>query len=185
MEALLVATVIVAIAEMGDKTQLLALLLICRYQQTWPIIWGIVVATLANHFLAALAGVWIGASVPDDWLRWGLGIGFIVMAAWVLIPDGEDELPAASKHGVFWTTTVLFFLVEMGDKTQVATAALAATFDSLVLVVIGSTIGMVLANAPVVWLGQRFACHLPLRLLRALAALLFFALGLGVLLAWV
>ena len=185
MEALLVSTVIVAIAEMGDKTQLLALLLICRYQQVWPIIWGIVVATLANHFLAALAGVWIGASVPDEWLRWGLGLGFIVMAAWVLVPDSEDELPAPSKHGVFWTTTVLFFLVEMGDKTQVATGALAATFDNLILVVIGSTIGMVLANAPVVWLGQRFACHLPLRLLRALAALLFFALGLGVLLAWV
>jgi putative Ca2+/H+ antiporter (TMEM165/GDT1 family) len=185
MEALLVSTVIVTTAEMGDKTQLLALLLICRYQQVWPILWGILVATLANHFLAALAGVWIGTSVPEDWLRWGLGIGFILMAAWVLIPDGEDDLPAASRHSVFWTTTMLFFLVEIGDKTQVATGGLAATFDSLAIIVLGSTIGMVLANAPVVWLGQRFACHLPLRTLRALAALLFFALGIGVLLTWV
>ncbi|MFN4262209.1 MAG: TMEM165/GDT1 family protein [Thioalkalivibrionaceae bacterium] len=168
----------VTLAEIGDKTQLLALLLVCRYQKPWPILLGIFVATVANHALAASAGILIAHWIPEFWLTLMLGVGFLAMAAWILVPDQEDELKERSGGNVFWITTVLFFIVEMGDKTQIATAALAATFDALLIVTFASTLGMLLANAPVLWLGAQFACNLPLRWIRGLSAALFAVIGL-------
>lgn len=183
MEALLVSIGIVALAEIGDKTQLLTLVLAARYKKPWPIIAGIFVATLLNHAIAGALGAWLMAVMGPDAMRWILGISFMAMALWMLIPDKLDDDAGASKKvgGVFLTTTILFFLVEIGDKTQVATVALAARFDSLVAVVMGTTIGMLLANAPVAVFGEGLAKRLPVRAVHIVTALIFAALGLGVL----
>jgi putative Ca2+/H+ antiporter (TMEM165/GDT1 family) len=175
MEAFFVSTAVVAVAEIGDKTQLLALMLAARYRKPLPIILGILCATLANHALAA----WVG---PET-MRWVLGVAFIVMAGWCLIPDKADEGPqTARRAGAFLATLVAFFIVEIGDKTQIATVALAARFQSLIAVTAGTTLGMLLANAPVVLFGGAIAKRLPLRIVRIVAALLFVALGLAAIL---
>jgi Ca2+/H+ antiporter, TMEM165/GDT1 family len=184
MEALLVSTGVVALAEIGDKTQFLALLLVTRFRAPWPVIAGIFIATLANHALASAVGAWIVRYVGPDAMRWVLGISFLLMAAWTLIPDSApDEKSAAPRYGVFLATVVAFFLVEMGDKTQIATVTLAAQFQSIFWVVLGTTLGMMLANVPVVFAGEALIRRVPLRLVRAIAAASFVALGLYVLLA--
>lgn len=184
MEAFLISTGIVVLAEMGDKTQLLALLLVLRFRQPWPIVLGIFVATLANHSLAGAVGAWITTVLGPDVLRWVLGGSFIAMALWMVIPDKIDneDTGKAPRFGVFGTTVIAFFLAEMGDKTQVATVMLAAQYSSTVWVVAGTTLGMMLADAPVVWLGERMTRLLPLRVVRLASALVFFGLGLFALL---
>ena len=179
MEAFVISTGIVALAEMGDKTQLLALLLAARFKKPWPIVWGILVATVLNHALAGALGAWLTTVLAPQTLRWILAASFIVMAVWMLIPDKLDvQAPkSASSLGVFGTTTALFFLAEMGDKTQIATVMLAARFNAYVAVVMGTTLGMMLANAPVVWLGERVTRWMPLRAVRVASALVFLALG--------
>jgi putative Ca2+/H+ antiporter (TMEM165/GDT1 family) len=180
MEAFFVSAAVVAVAEIGDKTQLLALMLAARYRKPVPIILGILLATLANHALAAWVGAEVAAWVGANTMRWILGTVFIVMAGWCLIPDKADDGPQAARQaGAFLATLVAFFIVEIGDKTQIATVALAARFNSLVLVTAGTTIGMLLANAPVVLFGDAIAKRLPLKIVRAVAALLFLALGLA------
>ncbi len=184
MEALLVSTGVVALAELGDKTQLLALLLAARFRAPWPIVLGIFVATLANHALASAVGAWLMKLLGPDAMRWILGVSFLLMAAWTLIPDSApEESSAPPRHGVFLATLVAFFLVEMGDKTQIATVALAAQFQSIVWVVIGTTIGMLLANVPVVFAGEALLRRVPMKVIRYVAAAGFAALGLYALLA--
>jgi len=179
MEAFLISTGLVALAEIGDKTQLLALLLAARFRQPWPIVWGILVATVANHALAGWLGLLVAQWLTDDVLRWVLGIGFLAMAVWMLIPDQlDDDTPdTQGRWGVFGTTCVVFFLAEMGDKTQIATVALAAQFNAWLAVVAGTTLGMMIANAPAVWLGDRMAHRLPVRAIHAVAAVVLLALG--------
>ena len=179
MEAFFVSTAIVALAEMGDKTQLLALVLAARFRKPWPIVLGILVATLANHGLAGALGAWVTTVVGPQVLRWILGVSFIAMAVWMLIPDKLDEGDAdgAPRWGVFGTTLVAFFLAEMGDKTQIATVMLAAQYPHFLLVVIGTTLGMLIANVPVVLAGNFAADRLPLTLIRRLAALAFAVLA--------
>ena len=178
MEALLVSTGIVAIAEIGDKTQLLSLVLAARYRRPLPIFLGILLATLLNHGLAGALGAWIRSLLAPETLRWILALSFFAMAAWALRPDKPDERePIAARYGVFAVTLVAFFLVEIGDKTQVATIALAARYDALVTVVLGTTAGMLLANAPVVLLADRVAAKVPYRLVRFFAAVLFALTG--------
>ncbi len=187
MDAFLVSTGVVAIAEIGDKTQLLALLLATKYRKPLPIILGILVATLANHAGAAAIGAWISHMAGPDIMRWVLGVGFIVMGLWTLIPDKVDEDEAGPKRagmGVFWTTLIAFFLVEMGDKTQIATVALSANYNNLLLVTAGTTFGMMLANVPAVLLGDVAAKKLPLGLVRAVAASIFIILGVVALMNW-
>jgi putative Ca2+/H+ antiporter (TMEM165/GDT1 family) len=185
MEALLVSTGVVALAEIGDKTQLLALVLAARFRRPLPIILGILVATLANHALAGAAGAWIASLVGPVAMRWILGLSFIAMAAWTLVPDEyEESQEAPSRFGVFGTTLVAFFLVEMGDKTQIATVALAARYGALASVVAGTTLGMMLANVPAVLLGEVAARKLPMRLVHGIAAAIFLALGVSVLLGF-
>ncbi|CAM5436620.1 GDT1 family protein OS=Sphingobium scionense OX=1404341 GN=GGQ90_002750 PE=3 SV=1 [Sphingobium scionense] len=181
MEAFLTSTALVALAEMGDKTQLLAMLLATRFRKPVPVILGIFVATIANHFLAALVGHSIAGVLTRPWFRYAVAGSFIAMALWTLVPDKIDEdapLKAPSKAGVFVTTLVAFFLVEMGDKTQVATVALGAQFDNLLAVTAGTTCGMMLANVPAVLFGEALAKRVPMRALQIGAALLFLLLGL-------
>ncbi len=184
MEAFLISTGIVALAEMGDKTQLLALLLAARFKKPWPIVWGILVATVLNHAVACALGAWVTTLLSPQTLRWILGASFIAMAVWMLIPDkldsGADKAPL--RYGVFGTTLVLFFFAEMGDKTQIATVMLAARFDAYLAVVAGTTLGMMLANVPVVWLGERMTRLVPLRVVHIVSALIFLGLGLFALL---
>lgn len=165
---------------MGDKTQLLALILAARFKKTWPIVWGILVATIANHALAGGVGAWVNSALGPDVLRWVLGGSFIAMAVWMLIPDklDDDDNAAPPRFGVFGTTVVAFFLAEMGDKTQVATVMLAAKYQAYYWVIAGTTLGMMLANAPVVWLGERMTRLVPLRLVHIVSALIFMGLGL-------
>jgi putative Ca2+/H+ antiporter (TMEM165/GDT1 family) len=179
MEAFLVSTGIVALAEMGDKTQLLALILAVRFRKPWPIVLGILVATLANHGLAGAVGAWVTTVLGPEVLRWVLGGSFIAMAVWMLIPDkmDDDDTGNAPKFGVFGTTVIAFFLAEMGDKTQIATVMLAAQYHAYFWVVAGTTLGMMLANAPVVWLGERMTRLVPLRIVHMVSALVFFGLG--------
>jgi len=187
MEAFLVATGVVALAEMGDKTQLLALLLAARFRRPWPIVAGIFVSTIINHALAGAVGNWITQWLGPEVLRWILGGSFIAMAIWMLIPDklDDDDAPAASHFGVFGTTVVAFFLAEMGDKTQIATVMLAARFtDAYAWVVAGTTLGMMLANAPVVWLGDRIVKRVPIKLVHSISALIFLGLGVFALVGW-
>lgn len=178
MEALLVSTGLVTLAEIGDKTQLLSLLLAARYRRPVPIIVGILVATAANHALAAAVGSWITSAVGPQTLRWVLGLSFIAMAAWMAVPDRIDGVAGgAERLGVLGTTLVAFFLAEMGDKTQVATVALAAKYASYAAVVTGTTVGMMIANVPAVLLGERVARRVPVRLVRLVAAAIFAAMG--------
>jgi putative Ca2+/H+ antiporter (TMEM165/GDT1 family) len=180
MEAFFVSTAIVALAEMGDKTQLLALVLAARFRKPWPIVLGILVATLANHGLAGAVGAWVTTVVGPQELRWILGASFIAMAVWMLIPDKLDEGDAdgTPRWGVFGTTLVAFFLAEMGDKTQIATVMLAAQYNAYLWVVAGTTLGMMLANAPVVWLGDRITRLVPIRIVHIVSAVIFVVLGL-------
>ncbi|MDF0604279.1 TMEM165/GDT1 family protein [Neisseriaceae bacterium TC5R-5] len=179
MEAFLVSTGIVALAEIGDKTQLLALLLASRYKKPIPIIMGIFAATLLNHFAAAMVGQWLMNQVGVDIMRWILGGSFIIMAIWMMIPDKlDDNNRLLERFGVFGTTCIAFFLAEMGDKTQIATVALSARFpEALIAVVAGTTLGMMLANVPAVLLGEVAAKKLPQKLVHSVAALLFIGLG--------
>lgn len=179
MEAFLLSTGIVALAEMGDKTQLLSLVLAARFRKPWPIVAGILVATLLNHALAGAAGAWIMAAVGPVVMRWVLGLSFIAMAVWMLIPDklDADEVKASRGLGVFVATTWAFFLAEMGDKTQIATIALGAQYEPLFAVVIGTTLGMMIANAPVVFFGDAITRRVPIKAVHAVAALIFAALG--------
>jgi putative Ca2+/H+ antiporter (TMEM165/GDT1 family) len=183
LEALLVSTGVVAVAEIGDKTQLLALLLVTRFRAPWPIVAGIFVATIFNHALAGVVGTWLVQLAGPDTLRWILGISFLLMAGWALIPDSApEESSRPPRYGVFIATLIAFFLVEMGDKTQVATVALAAQFQSLAAVVVGTTLGMLIANVPVVFAGEALIRRVPLKTVRWLAAASFALLGLFVLL---
>jgi putative Ca2+/H+ antiporter (TMEM165/GDT1 family) len=179
MEAFLVSTLVVAVAEIGDKTQLLAIILATRFKKPIPIILGILVATLANHALAALAGSLVSDFFDGTWFRWAIAISFIAMAAWALIPDKADDEAAGGKarHGVFLTTLVAFFLVEMGDKTQIATVALGARFHNVLTVAAGTTLGMMLANVPAVYFGEAVTRIVPLKYVRLGAALIFLGLG--------
>jgi putative Ca2+/H+ antiporter (TMEM165/GDT1 family) len=181
MEALWISTLAVAVAEIGDKTQLLALVLAARYRKPWPIIAGILVATLANHALAGWLGALITGWVSPQVLRWAVVLSFLAVAAWALVPDKLDEGEVkATRFGAFVATLVAFFIVEIGDKTQVATVVLAAQYSPLWQVVAGTTLGMAIANVPVVLLGAKFAARLPLKAARYAAAALFAALGLWV-----
>jgi putative Ca2+/H+ antiporter (TMEM165/GDT1 family) len=183
MEALFVSTGVVALAEMGDKTQLLSLLLASRFRRPVPILFGILIATLFNHAFAGAVGTWVTHTVGESTMRVVLGCSFIAMAVWMLIPDKAPLGKAApSRFGVFATSLIAFFLIEMGDKTQIATVALAAQYDALYSVVAGTTIGMMVANIPAVLLGERAMKVLPVRPLQTLAALIFAALGIVALL---
>ena len=186
MEAFLLSIGIVALAEMGDKTQLLALLLAARFRKPWPIVLGIFVSTIANHAMAGALGAWITTQLSPQVLRWILAASFIAMAGWMLIPDKLDDEAQRSppRFGVFGTTVVLFFLAEMGDKTQIATVMLAAKYNNYFAVVAGTTMGMMLADAPVVWLGERVTRLLPIRVVHITSALIFAALGLLALLVY-
>jgi putative Ca2+/H+ antiporter (TMEM165/GDT1 family) len=179
MEALLISTGVVALAEIGDKTQLLAFLLAARFRKPLPIILGILAATILNHGLAGAVGAWIGASVDPDWLRWILAASFFGMAIWTLIPDKieEEETQIARRFGVFGATFVTFFLAEMGDKTQIATVALTVHYLSPVMVVIGTTLGMLIADVPAVYIGDRLAHRIPMLAVHIVAALIFAAFG--------
>ena len=182
MDALLVSTAIVALAEIGDKTQLLAFILAARFRRPWPIVLGILVATLANHAFAAAVGTWLTTLMGPHTLRWVLGLSFIAMAVWTLIPDKFDEYEAMRPRlGVFGATLVAFFLAEMGDKTQIATVALAAQYQALVAVVAGTTLGMMIANVPAVLLGDRIATRMPVKLVHGIAAAIFLGLGIATL----
>lgn len=184
MESLLVPTAVVALAEIGDKTQLLAFLLAARFKKPLPIVLGILTATLVNHGLAGALGAWITSALDPAALRWVLGLSFLAMAAWTLVPDKieEEETRIAGRLGVFGATLVTFFLAEMGDKTQVATVAMAAHYASPLLVVIGTTAGMLIADVPAVFLGDKLADRIPMRLVHSVAAALFALLGIATLL---
>ncbi len=183
MEAFLVSTGVVALAEIGDKTQLLAFILAAKLRRPLPIVLGILVATLANHAFAGALGAWITSVLGPETLRWVLGLSFIGMAIWTLIPDKFDESDAKlARFGVFGTTLVAFFLVEMGDKTQIATVALAAQYHAFFTVVAGTTLGMMIANVPAVLLGDRIAHRMPIRLVHGIAAAIFLVLGIATLL---
>lgn len=180
MEAFFFSTLVVALAEMGDKTQLLALVLAARFRRPWPIVWGILLATVLNHALAGAVGAWVVQWLGPDAMRWVLGLSFIAMAVWMLVPDKLDDEDGVREHpgwGVLMTTTVAFFLAEMGDKTQVATVMLAAQYQAFFWVVAGTTLGMLLANAPVVWLGHKLVRRVPLRLVHGISAAIFAVLG--------
>lgn len=183
MEAFLISTGVVAFAEIGDKTQLLAFLLAAKFRRPVPIVLGILVATLANHALAAAVGAWIASTLGPETMRWILGVSFLVMAAWTLVPDKLDDDDAkVGRYGVFLATLVAFFIAEMGDKTQIATVALAARFESVLAVVTGTTLGMMIANVPAVYFGERIAGRIPVRLVHGIAAFIFAVLGVATLL---
>jgi len=179
MEAFLVSTGVVALGEMGDKTQLLAMLLAVKFRKPVPIVLGILVATLANHATAGLVGAWAAQALGADVLRWVIGVSFIAMAGWMLVPDklDDDVTGTAPRFGVFGTTLIAFFLAEMGDKTQIATVALAARYQDLVAVVAGTTLGMLIADVPAVFIGDKLARKVPMRLVHGVAAAIFAVLG--------
>ncbi|MCK0509406.1 TMEM165/GDT1 family protein [Aromatoleum anaerobium] len=181
-EAFLMSSGIVALAEIGDKTQLLAFMLAARFRRPWPIVAGILIATVANHAFAGAVGTWVTTLLGPDLLRGVLGASFLAMAAWILVPDKlDDEDLATPKFGVLATTIVAFFLAEMGDKTQIATVALAAQYGAFAAVVAGTTFGMMVANVPAVVAGDRIANRLPIRLIHGIAAALFALLGVAAL----
>ena len=184
MEALFISTGVVALAEIGDKTQLLAFLLAARFKKPVPIILGILLATIVNHGLAGAVGAWITQNVSPEILRWVLGLSFLGMAVWTLIPDKieEEETQIAKRFGVFGATLVTFFLAEMGDKTQIATVAMAAHYSQAVLVVVGTTLGMLIADVPAVFVGDKLAARIPMRLVHGIAAAVFALLGVATLL---
>ena len=184
MESLFVSTGVVALAEIGDKTQLLAFILAARFKKPVPIILGILAATLVNHGLAGALGAWITQVVSPSMLRWGLGVSFIGMAIWTLIPDKieEDEAKVAGRFGVFGATLITFFLAEMGDKTQIATVAMAAHYAAPLMVVMGTTLGMLIADVPAVLVGGSLANKIPMKLVHSVAAGIFALLGVATLL---
>ena len=183
LEAFLVSMGVVALAEIGDKTQLLAFILAAKYRKPTPIVLGILVATLANHAFAGAIGSWITSLLGPETLRWVLGLSFIGMAIWTLIPDRLEERPAhLARFGVFGTTLAAFFLAEMGDKTQIATVAMAAQYHAIISVVAGTTLGMMFANIPAVLLGDRIAHRMPVRLVHGVAAAIFATFGIAALL---
>jgi len=178
VEALLASFGMVAIAEIGDKTQLLSFVLAARFPgQQWRVIAGIFFATIFNHLVAAALGDWVAGHVDPDWMRWILGLSFLAFAAWALIPDTLDADQKPPRHGAFFTTLVLFFIAEMGDKTQLATVALGAKYANLAMVSIGTTLGMMAANVPAVLIGEKLARHFPISKMRFVAALLFALFG--------
>ena len=180
MEAFLVSTGVVALGEMGDKTQLLAIVLAATFRRPWPIVAGIFVATILNHAAAGAVGNWVAQALGPDILRWVIGVSFIAMAGWMLIPDkiDEDAMQDRSRFGVFGATAIAFFLAEMGDKTQIATVALAARYTAeIVQVVIGTTFGMMLANVPAVFLGEKIAQKVSMKVVHSIAAAIFGVLG--------
>lgn len=183
MESLLVSTGVVALAEIGDKTQLLAFILAARFKKPIPIILGILVATLINHGLAGALGAWITSAVTPEILRWVLGLSFIGMAIWTMIPDKieDEETKVAQKFGVFGATLITFFLAEMGDKTQIATVAMAAHYAAPLMVVIGTTLGMLIADVPAVLIGDKLANKIPMKLVHSIAAAIFAILGIATL----
>ncbi|MDH4061426.1 MAG: TMEM165/GDT1 family protein [Aquincola sp.] len=182
-EAFAVSTGVVALGEMGDKTQLLALVLAARYRAPWPIISGILVATLANHLGAAALGTWLTRVIDPDRMRWVLGASFLAVALWMLVPDRPDESKdrRLGRLGVFGLTTVAFFLVEMGDKTQIATVMLAARYDAVFIVTAGTTLGMLAANVPAVLLGDRIVQRVPIAWVHRIAAIAFASIGVAIL----
>ena len=182
LEAFAVSTGVVALGEIGDKTQLLALLLAARFRKPLPIVAGILVATLLNHAGAAALGTWLTRLVDPTWMRWILGASFVAVALWMLVPDQHDDAPqhAHSRWGVFGVTTVAFFLAEMGDKTQIATVMLAARYDAIWIVTAGTTLGMMLANVPAVYLGEALVRRLPVRWVHRIAAVIFASIGVAV-----
>jgi Ca2+/H+ antiporter, TMEM165/GDT1 family len=182
-ETLFISTGVVALAEIGDKTQLLAFILAARFKKPMPIILGILCATVVNHGLAGALGAWITSAITPETMRWVLGASFIAMAIWTLIPDKieDEETQVAQRLGVFGATLITFFLAEMGDKTQIATVAMAAKFSSPVLVVIGTTLGMLIADVPAVFVGDRFAAKIPMQLVHSIAAGIFAVLGIATL----
>lgn len=184
IESLLVSTGVVALAEIGDKTQLLAFLLAARFKKPVPIILGILAATVVNHGLAGAVGAWITHSISPDILRWVLGASFIGMAIWTIIPDKieDEETQVAKRFGVFGATLITFFLAEMGDKTQIATIAMAAHYADPLLVVIGTTLGMLIADVPAVFVGDKLANKIPMKLVHSVAAAVFAVLGVATLL---
>lgn len=184
MESLLVSTGVVALAEIGDKTQLLAFILAARFRRPVPIILGILAATIVNHGLAGALGAWITTTVSPEILRWILGLSFIGMAIWTMIPDKieEEETQIAKKFGVFGATLITFFLAEMGDKTQIATVAMAAHYAAPLMVVIGTTLGMLIADVPAVFVGDKLASRMPMKLVHSIAAAIFALLGVATLL---
>jgi Ca2+/H+ antiporter, TMEM165/GDT1 family len=183
VEAFLVSTGLVALAEIGDRTQLLAFLLAARYRKPGPIILAIFIATIANHAFAGLIGNWLTNVIAPEAMRWVLGVSFIAMAVWIMFPDDlEGTKTKATRFGVFGTTLITFFLAEMGDKTQIATVALAAQYQELIWVVVGTTLGMMIANVPAVYLGGKLADRLPVRLIHGVAAAIFALLGIATLL---
>ena len=183
IEAFLVSTGVVALGEMGDKTQLLAMLLAVKFRKPVPIVLGILVATLANHATAGLVGAWVARALGPEVLRWVIGVSFIAMAGWMLVPDKIDaDTAETARFGVFGTTLIAFFLAEMGDKTQIATVALAARYQNLLAVVAGTTLGMLIADVPAVFIGGRLARRVPLRLVHGIAAAIFAVLGVATLL---
>jgi putative Ca2+/H+ antiporter (TMEM165/GDT1 family) len=184
MEALLVSTGVVALAEIGDKTQLLAFILAARFKKPVPIILGILCATIVNHGLAGALGAWITAMVTPEILRWVLGASFVGMAIWTMIPDKieEEETQVAKRFGVFGATLITFFLAEMGDKTQIATIAMAAHYANPLFVVVGTTLGMLIADVPAVFIGDKLASRIPMKLVHSIAAAIFAILGIATLL---
>ena len=189
MEAFLVSTGVVALGEMGDKTQLLAMLLAVKFRKPVPIVLGILVATLLNHASAGLVGNWVAGALGPTVLRWVIGVSFIAMALWMLIPDrldddddDDDDATTTQRFGVFGTTLIAFFLAEMGDKTQIATVALAARYPDLIAVVAGTTLGMLIADVPAVFIGDRMAKKIPMKLVHGIAAAIFALLGIATLL---
>jgi Ca2+/H+ antiporter, TMEM165/GDT1 family len=182
MQTFVISALTVTLAEIGDKTQLLSLILAAKYRKPWPICLGILLATLVNHALAGAFGALVAEWLSPQTLRWLVAISFIAIAAWTLIPDKADENDAArgTGRGVLIATIVSFFLAEMGDKTQIATAVIAAQYHPLWQVVAGTTMGMLLADVPVVWLGSRFAARLPLKAARYFAAALFLGLAIWI-----
>lgn len=184
MESLFVSTGVVALAEIGDKTQLLAFILAARFKKPMPIILGILAATVINHSLAGALGAWITATASPEILRWVLGLSFVGMAIWTMIPDKieEEETQVAKKFGVFGATLITFFLAEMGDKTQIATVALAAHYAAPLMVVIGTTLGMLIADVPAVFVGDKLASKIPMKLVHSIAAAIFALLGIATLL---
>jgi Ca2+/H+ antiporter, TMEM165/GDT1 family len=183
LQALLTSTAVVALAEIGDKTQLLAILLATRFKRPWPIVAGILVATLVNHFFAALLGSEVASFLDGKWFRYAVAVSFLAMAAWTLVPDklDDEEEVKPPRFGVFVTTVIAFFLVEMGDKTQIATIALGARYHDAVQVAAGTTLGMMLANVPAVFLGNELIRRVPLGVVRLVTAALFAVIGLWLL----
>ena len=184
MESLLVSTGVVAFAEIGDKTQLLTFILAARFKKPVPIILGILVATVVNHGLAGALGAWITVTVSPEIMRWALGLSFIAMAIWTMIPDKieDEETQTAKRLGVFGATLIAFFLAEMGDKTQIATVALTAHYAAPLMVVIGTTLGMLIADIPAVFVGDKIATKIPMKLVHSIAAAIFAILGIATLL---